>query len=360
MNNLEYINDPTGSGNETIAVASRRKRKFNIFPWIICFLIALVVWLWMVNLNDTEITENKILKIEYVGLKGSDDGDVMIYDMDKTEISVTVKGSNRDLKKYADSEYRAVVDLSALDADSIEGASKITLPVSVIVPQDSSIKVVESQAFNVSMYVDTYLTRDVQFDVMIDRGSHDTNTYESIIAIDGSINNNNVISITGPSRIVSLISYARYSINSDLLMMTGDAGYKDHEFFGEDDDKFPLKFLDKNYNDISGTEGLIDYSTHNISVKVNVTSYKEIGIRVTVNGKESDKIAHAAPSTIKISGKPSALRDISEYVLDVKTDDVNTNYTYALTPLDKWEELGVRIESVETQVQVTFSDPVGE
>ena len=237
MNNLEYINDPTGSGNETIAVASRRKRKFNIFPWIICFLIALVVWLWMVNLNDTEITENKILKIEYVGLKGSDDGDVMIYDMDKTEISVTVKGSNRDLKKYADSEYRAVVDLSALDADSIEGASKITLPVSVIVPQDSSIKVVESQAFNVSMYVDTYLTRDVQFDVMIDRGSHDTNTYESIIAIDGSINNNNVISITGPSRIVSLISYARYSINSDLLMMTGDAGYKDHEFFGEDDEQ---------------------------------------------------------------------------------------------------------------------------
>ncbi|MBQ4091446.1 MAG: hypothetical protein IJC64_03915 [Clostridia bacterium] len=358
MKKLEFVLDPDKKGDDAVTVSDRKKKKLDILPKILCLLIAIVVWLWMVNLNDTEVTETKILKIEYVGLSGTDDGDVMVYGIDKTEISVTVKGSNRDLKKYADSEYSAVVDVSQLSDDQLESRERITLPVNVIVPKDSSIKVVESQAFSVSMYVDTYLTKNVAFDVVVDKlGKEDSNTYEKLISISDS--SDNTISITGPSRLVSLIAQARYTINSDLFVKANGVGVMDYRHFK--DDHLPLTFHDEYRSQVNGTEGLITYSTENVAVTVNVIAHKEIGVKINV---EDDSLvaggltAHANPATVKIAGRPSAVSSINEYLISLSSADVNISYSHALKAPKEWTDDGVWIENAETQIQITFSSDV--
>ena len=360
MKKLEFIQDPDKLGDDAVVVSDKKRRKLDIFPKIICLLIAIVVWLWMVNLNDTEATETKLLKIEYMGIQAEEDGNVMIYGIDKSEITVTIKGSNRDLKKYADSEYRAVVDLSNLDAKNINAGERITLPITVHTPQNSSLKVSESNDLNVSMFVDTYMVKEVPFDAMVEKSNDDTNTYEKIINIIGNDSGSNTITISGPSKIVGLIHYARYNIKSDLLLRPDGNGFADDKVFNGSDSQFPLTFLNENYHSVNGTDGMVNYSTEGIGVLVNVIAHKEVAVRVQVSAGASGNslTAHTSPGTIKIAGRPSVLADINEYLVTLPSASENATYPHTIVAPPTWSAYGVKIENTETQMQITFSSEV--
>lgn len=356
MKKLDFVYDPDKKGDDAVMVSDTKKRKFNVLPKIICLLIAIIVWLWMVNLNDTEATETKILKVDYIGMQEVVDGNVMFYDMDKTEITVTIKGSNRDLKKYSDSEYSAFVDLSNLTADNIVPGEKITLPVTVKTPEDSSLKVDGSNTLNVSMYADVYISKEVQFEVMVDKSNDDTNTYEKLIAIDGATENSNVIKISGPSKLINLISRARYTINSNLLYSVGSNEYLDEKAFEGSISKYPLTFMDDDYSVINQTGGLVDYSTENIGVKVRVIAHKEVPVKVNIKGYGTDLVAHTNPTIIKISGAPSVLKQITEYVVEINDVAADTVYSHQIELPNAWMLNDVIIENPETQMQITFSN----
>lgn len=357
MKKLDFVYDPDKTGDDAVNVSDKKRRKkFDIFPKFICLLIAIVVWLWMVNLNDTDATETKVLKIDYIGMHDVADGYVMFYDMDKTEITVTVKGSNRDLKKYSDSEYSATVDVSDLTAENIVPGEKITLPINVKVPEDSSLKVTESNAINVSMYADVYVSKEVNFEVMVEKDNDDTNTYEKLIAIDGDIQNKNVITISGPSKLVDLISRARYTINSNLLTRPVLGGFLDRKEFKGSESKFPLTFMDDDYSVVNETNRLIDYSTENIGVLVKVIAHKEVPVRVNVTGVGSELMAHTNPMTIKISGAPSVLKEIDEYPVEMSDVNIGIVYVRLIDIPSEWISKDVTIENAEKQMQIDFSN----
>ncbi|MBE6583418.1 MAG: hypothetical protein E7649_00360 [Ruminococcaceae bacterium] len=350
MKKLEFVNDPDKTGDESVVVSDKKRRKLDIFPKLICLLIAIVVWLWMVNLNDTEATETKLLKIEYIGVQSAESGNVMFYGMDKTEVTVTIKGSNRDLKKYTDSEYHAVVDVSSFTPSNIVAGEKITLPITIQTPEKSSLSVSDSNELNVSMYVDTYMVKEVPFDAMVDKNNDDTNTYEKIVSIEGNNGKGNVITIAGPSKIVSLISHARYNINSDLLLTQDGVGFEDSKDFDGSVNEFPLTFLNEHYHIVNGTDGMIEYSTEGIDVSVNVTAHKEIAVKVHLNVE--GYTAHYNPSTIKIAGKPSALVGITEYPIVL---DSPNEVLLPIALLDGWNADDIWIESTEPAIRITFS-----
>lgn len=358
MKKLDFIYDPDKTGDDAVSVSDKRKRKFDVFPKIICLLIAIVVWLWMVNLNDTEATETKILKIDYVGMQEIADGNVMFYDIDKTEITVTVKGSNRDLKKYSDEEYSAYVDVTNLTAENIVPGAKITLPITVKTPENSSLKVIESNEFNVSMHADVYISKEVQFEVLVDKNQNesDTNTYEKIIAIDGDIENANVITISGPSALINLISRARYTINSNLLYKDGTNEFLDRKEFNGSKTKYPLVFMDDSYSSVKDSSRLVDYSTENIGVLVKVIAHKEVPVKVNVKGEGNGLVAHADPATIKICGAPSVLKDINEYTVVISDALEETKYIHQIALPNSWMLNEVAIENAETQIQITFNN----
>ena len=164
MKQYDFISDIDENGKESISVALAPKRKkIDIVPMIICFFIALLIWIYMVNLNDTGVTSTMTLPIT---VEGVDEirarGNMLMYGMDRTEVVVTVKGSNRDLKKYAQSDYRAVVDIS-----EINKVGKHNLPVKVYTPEGSTtITVATTEPAMVSLYTDVSMTVQVPFDYL--------------------------------------------------------------------------------------------------------------------------------------------------------------------------------------------------
>ena len=356
MKKLEFVIDPDKTGDDAVVVSDKKRKKFNLFPKLICLLIAIVVWLWMVNLNDTETMETRVLKIEYVGMQEIADGNVMFYDIDKTVITVTVKGSNRDLKKYADSEYSAIVDVSGITAKNVVPGARVTLPISVKTPEDSSLKVVESNSLNVSMYADVYISKEVQFEVMVDKSNDDTNTYEKLIAINGNVENSSMITISGPSQLVNLISRARYTVNSNLLYSAGTNEFLDKKEFKGSTSRYPLTFMDDDYSVVNQTSRLVDYSTDNIGVLIKVIAHKEVPVKVDIKGSGSDLVAHTNPTTIKIAGAPSVLKEINEYSVEIRDVALDTVYSHQIELPNAWMLNDVIIENPETQMQITFSN----
>jgi hypothetical protein len=219
---------------------------------------------------------------------------------------------------------------------------------------------VDSNDLNVSLYLDVLTVKEVPFDVMVDKSNDDTNTYDKIVNITGNGDRGNVISISGPSKLVDLIHFARYYVNSDLLLDVNGEGFVDYKIFSGSDNKFPLTFLNEHYHAVNGTDGMINYETQNIGVMVNVVAHKEVPVRVQVSaGAQGNSLtAHTSPGTIKIAGAPSALAEINEYLVTLPGASENATYPHTIVAPAAWTEKGVRIENAETQMQITFSNQV--
>ena len=69
MKQYQFMKDTDDNGNETVNVTYKPKRRLDLFARLACLLVALVIWLGMVNINETDVTETMVLKIEYVGLE---------------------------------------------------------------------------------------------------------------------------------------------------------------------------------------------------------------------------------------------------------------------------------------------------
>lgn len=311
MKQFEFMRDPDGKSGDGISISNGRKNKLDLIPRLVCIIVAIVIWLWTVNLNDTDITETMVIKIDYTGISELESSGMMIYGMDKTEITVTIQGSNRDLRKYSGSEYSATVDVSR-----IKEMGQYTLPVSVNIPLNTSIKVIESEPLNVNLRADESVEKSVPFDVMIENGAtnHSYNIEKSVSSIE----------IKGPKAVIDMIEYARFSVNGSLL-----SSLDEREFHG-DSNELPLTFWDKNLNQIVVGGDIVTYSTENIDVTVNVIAMKEIPVVVSVTGSGSNLAAHVTPDKIRIYGAPSRLDKITQYTVVLKNAEVGKTYTYVL------------------------------
>ena len=312
MKRYDFIKDTDDNGKETITVSNSPKHKLDLIPRIVCVLISILVWLWMVNLNDTDVTETMIVKINVVGLDKLEDDGMMIYGMDKSEITVTVQGSNRDLRKYNPDAYTATVDVS-----SINEVGQHTLPLTIKTPSDTSLTIVESEPLNVNVHADFKAVAEVSFDVLIENGLLN---YSYV-----TTKNSTSIQLEGPKTIIDMIETARFSINGNLLVSLDE-----REFDGETNE-FPLTFWDSNFNQVVVESGIIKYSTQNIDVRVDITAQKEIPIYVNVTGEGNDLVPHTSVSTVKVFGKPSEIAEVDRYTIEIPTAEIGKTYTQTLT-----------------------------
>ena len=301
MKQYEFMRETDENGNQSISVSDKPKRKLDFFPRLICLFIALGVWLWMVNFNDTDVTETMVIKIELTGQDVLEDKDMMIYALDKTEITVTVKGSNRDLKKYGADAYKAVVDVSKADE-----ASAHTLPLTVTTPAGSSLTVADSEPLTVSFITDYIDEKTISFDVVyttnMQNNAQIRYSYENEL-IKGEAQE---ITIKGPASYVKSIETARLSIDGSFVLSADEKIFTD----------FPLSFLDANYNPINVDNAMIEYSTAGMEILVKGIAHKEIPVAVILEG--SDLVATPSIKALEVWGAPSliGLADKYEIVLE--------------------------------------------
>ena len=293
MKQYQFMKDTDDNGNETVNVTYKPKRRLDLFARLACLLVALVIWLGMVNINETDVTETMVLKIEYVGLEDLENEGMMIYGMDKAEVTVTIKGSNRDIKKHDPEDYSVVADVSGLDE-----AGSYTLPLVVKIPTDSGATVESDSSLNVSLLCDLSAEKYVDFDVLVSstqEGGLITYAYESE-------QSESEILIKGPKQIIDMISSARFNANGNFVSTADERTYAN----------FPLTFLDKNLNEVN-EGGAVEYTTEDFEVKVSAIAHKSIPVEVRVLGNGAGLVKSVSTDSIEIWGAPSVVRNIKSY-----------------------------------------------
>ena len=138
MKQFDFMKDPDVQGSDSITVEHTPKRKLNLFPRIICVLVALGIWIYMFNMNEDDITTEIDLHIEVVGADVLEENGMMYYGFDQNTVTIKVQGTNRDLKQYKASDYKATVDVSGIIDKSVNNiAIKIEHPTNLTVVDKS-------------------------------------------------------------------------------------------------------------------------------------------------------------------------------------------------------------------------------
>ncbi len=343
MRQHEFRKDTDEMGNESISVSYKSKRKLDLLPRLFCLFLALVIWLWMVNINDTDVVETMVLKIEYIGLDSLEDEGMMMYGVkDKSDVTVTIKGSNREIRKYDSDQYHLVVDLSAIST-----AGEYTLPMTIAKPSDSNVTI-ETLLPDFNFYIDYKETKTLPFDVLVTPATDNgLMKYSYLSYVEPEIT---YIDITGPKSIVDQISSARFNVNGNFVLTSDQMQFSD----------FPLVFLDKNLSEID-TLGVIDYSTDDIFVNVMANAHKDISLNVVVKGEGSDLDCTIEPqTTVSIWGSPSMIQAINEYTIEI--DNAVAGQTVKIEPSELYERFalsfgeGVNVNGSQTIV-IKFKEP---
>ncbi len=343
MKQYEFMKDTDENGKSSISVSSRRKRKLDLIPRILCLFVALIIWLWMVNVNDTDVTETMVIKIEYVGLESLENDGMMMYGMDKNEVTVTIKGSNRDIRKYDADQYRLFVDLG-----DISDAGEYTLPMEIKIPQDSNVTL-ETPLPNFNFKIDHRETKSLSFDVLVTPAA-DTGLmkYSYISYVEPEIT---YIDITGPKSIVDQINTARFNVNGNFVSTNDQMEFSD----------FPLVFLDKNLSEVD-TMGTLEYSTDDIFVNVMAYVHKDIPLNIIVTGDGSKLDYTVEPkNTISIWGTPSVIQSIEEYRIEINdptpghVEKIEYDRLCERFAIEFGEDVHV---TVNPTIIVTFKEPV--
>lgn len=336
MRQYEFKADPEKSGDESISISDRPKRRLDLFARIVCLVVALVIWLWMVNFNDTDVTATMVLKIGYEGIEDLERDGMMIYGFDKNEIAVTVKGSNRDIRKYSSEEYKVSVDVG-----EIAGVGKFTLPLKVTTPSGSSLSLVESEPLNVTLMADIKSTKTVAFDVLVS-GIQDAGMIRYSYESEQTVSE---IEVSGPKTVMDMISSARFNVNGSFVTTTDEMSFSD----------FPLMFLDKNFNEVVVDAAAMEYSTDEVTVNIRTIAHKSIPVSISVKGEGSELVAKPSVDSVEIWGTPSKVKSTDYYPIVIDKAEVGKTATYTVTNEDFPSGINVK-ENVT--IIISFEEPM--
>ena len=335
MKQLNFMRDTDDFGRDTVSIASNRKRKLDILPRLLCLLAALIIWIYMVNVNDTDISSTMMLKVEIRGLEElSENENLLVYGIDRTEVMITVKGSNRDLVKYGEGDYSAVVDVS-----SINGAGKHSLPITVSTPSGSSITLASSEIQKITLYTDYSSTKTVPLQII------DTDVFSGVYthSVESDADS---LEITGPKSMIDKVALAQFRIP--------DAEYYSSKSFTG----FSVLFCDKNGDYIAFEENTVKYSTTDMTVKVKVSTKMSIDIRVNAIDSEKGIVASTSIEKVTVIGDPIILApylqgtQTLEYVIDITGAKLGNNYTETLSGEQLPE--GIILENEGQSITVSF------
>lgn len=332
MKKYNFMNDPEG-GSESVSVNKTRKKKLDLMPKILCFLFAVFIWIYMVNLNDTDIEETFTLTVEIVGEDALHQSGMAIYGMDNREVVITVKGSNRDLRKYTEKDYKVTVDVS-----SITSSGKHNIKLNFVPPANSSIEVVKTEPSSISLYSDVNLEKEIPMKVELG----DVITYQNAEPI--LTQSAQTVKIMGPNAIIDKIDYAVYHINGDLDSSVIYSGFT-LEFFGSDNARIPLESYD-----------YIDYSTKDITVNVDVLLHRTVPIKVEIVGEDSDLIATVDTAQVNVYGDRLLMKQLENlsYVITLTQAPTTTSVNYTLKNDDLPDGVFLDEGYVKKIVKITF------
>ena len=252
MKQYDFMKDPDVQGSDSITVEHTPKRKLNLFPRIICLLVALGIWIYMFNMNEDDITTEIDLQIEVVGTEVLEEKGMMYYGFDQNTVTIKVQGTNRDLRQYKASDYKATVDVSGIIDKTVNNlAIKIEHP--------TNLTLVDKSITSVGILFDYVQEADISdIEVVLSAAS--------AVGLEGELNLDTV-PVEGAKELIDKIARIEIVIDGDV---------KEGDNITYSDIATSIHYYDANENEIMSKGGVsIDIEklkglseTETLSVKI--------------------------------------------------------------------------------------------
>ncbi|NLW73311.1 MAG: hypothetical protein GX057_00210 [Clostridiales bacterium] len=274
---------------------SRNMGKGDRWAFVVCLLMALSVWLYVMSTDDTSYEHT--LSYVVVNLEGMENltrSDMSVISGFDNVASVTLRGRRADIGGLTAEQVNAYVDLS-----EITETGRHTLPVKVDLPGYSTLVSIEPS--HVTVNVDINAVKDVEVRVKIDY------VVDATYIIGDPVPNHKTVMVTGPQSVLDKIEYAGVSFSpghiTTSLNLSGT-----------------LKFYDEYGRIVDNPYLKCDVST--ITVSVTVTMRKTVPLTVTFeSGISSNYHVEIKPGEIILLGDPKILSEINE--ISVYTVKIN-------------------------------------
>lgn len=267
----------------------------NLGLKVISFIIAVVVWIVVANVDDYKTTK-QISGIEIEFINGSAITEKnKVYEVPKgTTVDIVVKGRRSVVEKLTSDDFKAVADLSKMSV-----TNAVTVEVTAIssyIGKDLTIAYTDNA---VVVAVEDKL--ETQFPITVNTTSDVAEGY----AIRSKTATPNLITVEGAESVVKNIREVVVSVdvsgaNQNLSAVATPV------------------FIDGNGEEIDSNK--IQYDVKEVDVLVEVMKTKELSVKVSEMGEVREGYAIASidyqPTTIEVVGEPTDLAKVEEILID--------------------------------------------
>ncbi|MBQ3061138.1 MAG: hypothetical protein IJD02_01720 [Lachnospiraceae bacterium] len=312
----------------------RKRLTNNLGLKILSVMVAFVIWLVILNVDDPTIT-TRITGIDVKTVNGeSITGAGMYYEVESNDqVTVVVKGKKSIVDTLTESDFYAVADLSKY---SITNA--VPIEVSLAKKYASEQEIVEGKNQTMMLSVENYLTK--QFEVMIQtKGEPAKDYYISVDEINASPNR---INVSAPESVMKKISEVRIDV-----------------YVNDVNKEFRVIAEPKAY-DVNGTHiksDKIKFGVNSISVSANPLKVKSIPVEINIAGNLEDGYIitqqECSLKELRIAGTKTSLDKIDKIVLDVDVTGYVDDYSGTFD-LKKYLSNEIKIISDDKECEVTL------
>lgn len=275
------------------------------FSRILCFLLALGIWIYVVNITtqDFEKTFN-LIDIDIEGWEQLQDSTNMsVVNLEESKVSITVRGLRSDISKLTEGDFSAYIDVSKLT-----NTGKHNLEVSVDLP--STVSLVSKYPETVTISVDENIERKIDVEIAVTEYIMDT-----IYEMGEPTADITSVVINGPSDVLNRVKAAKAFINLGTVMTSTVI-------------RTEIVLVDKAGNSIDTTYLTMDNTSVTVTVPVTMEKSVEL-VCGYLPGVEPSVYSSVliTPNTLKVKGDPKILNDldaITVFVLDGTSGNISS------------------------------------
>ena len=280
---------------------TQKKKSLMIPMRIFCLLLAVVIWVVVVNLTSDNYEDSFEVDIRVDGNEVLSEKDISVYDKSESKITVLVRGHRDDVRSLSAEDFRAYIDVSLLDT-----AGKHEVPVKISAPE--KVLVVSYEPSLVEISTDKIESRDYPVTVEFRNYSK-----EKSYVLESYAATPSYVTVRGPVNVLDRIETVKAVANLGGISLSHSL-----ENIPES-----IVLLDKEKNTVD--QDYLTVSAEQFSISVNVKQTVSLPLSYEfAAGFDSSRIAGVELSvrSVEVKGDPSVFDSLKK--INVLTVGPNT------------------------------------
>lgn len=329
--------------NKKEKVKWSRRLTRNLGLKIISFLLAMSLWLLVVNIDDP-VVRWTYLDVP-VTIKNADviTNQGMIYEvLDGTDVipRVTVYAPRSVGENINKSDIVATADMNTLNSLNVLqvefSVPKVGNKVSDIRGSADSVKVSIENKKNIQMVLQTSVEGEAPEGYVVGNVTTDQN----------------LVRVAGPESIVNRVDSAMIHIDMSTLS----------EFTSDITTSVPVRLYDADGVEVEG--GTLTKNPENVMINIEILSTKDVPLRFEVDGEPADGyglngVVTSDVQTVRIAGRRSVLGGVNEIVVPAEAFDVTEISEDMTAEIDICDYLPENVQMADKRTSVPVNVTIG-